>query len=91
MSNMSASVIDWKSADRLGVGDGRDRGLGEIGGDAGVLGRAAEPEEAEPRHQHDAGQGIDHRLAAADARIVAREIVLVAVDEGRDRLARRRA
>ena len=54
-----------EAADRLGVGDGRDRGLGEIGGDAGVLGGAAESVEAEPRHQHDAGQGIDHFLVAA--------------------------
>ena len=81
---MSASEIDWKRPIASASVMHCDRGLGEIGGDARVLLRAAEPEQAEPRHQHDAGQRIEHLLAAADAGVVAREILLVVVDEGRD-------
>ena len=60
-----------EAADRFGVGDGLDRGFGEVGGDARILLRAAEAEQAEPRHQHDARQRIEHLLDAADARVVA--------------------
>ena len=73
----------------LGIGDGRNGGLGEIGGDRRILARAAEPEQAEPRHQHDAGQRIEHRLGAAAAGVVAREVVAVVRDEGRHCRARR--
>ena len=79
----------FETADRLGIGDGRDGGFGEIGGDRGILARAAEPEQAEPGHQHDAGQRIEHRLGAAAAGIVAGEIVAVMRHEGRDHRPRR--
>ena len=46
--------------DRLRIRDGRDRGFGEIGGDPRVLLGAAEAEQAEARHQHDARQRIEH-------------------------------
>ncbi len=39
---------------------------------------AAETEQAKARHQHDAGQGIELALDAADALVVAREIVPIA-------------
>ena len=42
----------------------------------------AEAEQAEARHQDHPRRRIEHRLDAADARVVAREIVLVLVDEG---------
>ena len=68
-----------EAADRLGVGDGFDRGSRrDRRRCARPACRAAEPEQPEPRHQHDAGQGIDHRLAAAEARVVALEIGAVA-------------
>ena len=60
MSNMSASEIDFEAADRLGVGDGLDRAFGEVGGDARLLLGAPEAEQAEPRHQRDARQRIEH-------------------------------
>ena len=50
-----------------------------------VLGACAEPEEAEARHQHDAGQGIVH-CGAAGARFVACEIAPVVADERLRRL-----
>ena len=49
-----------EAADRLGVGDGLDRGFGEVGGDARVLLAAAEPEQAEAGHQ-------DHARAAGSS------------------------
>ena len=68
-----------EAADRLGVGDGlRSRPRRDRRRSRASFADAAEAEQAEPRHQHDAGQRIEHRLAAADARVVAREIVLVA-------------
>ena len=73
-----------EAADRLGVGDGFDRGLGEVGGDPRVLLAAAESEQADPGHQHHARRRIEHGLDAADARIVAAEIVPVALAVGRD-------
>ena len=66
---------------RFGIRDGLDRGLGEIGGDARVLLRAAEPEQAEPRHQHDARHRIEALLDAAAARVVGGEIGAVFADE----------
>ena len=57
-----------------------DRGLGDVGGDRCVLGAGAQAEQAEAGHQHDARQRIVHRRAAG-ARVVAREIGLVVVDE----------
>ncbi len=67
-----------EAADGFGIGDDLDRSFSELGRDAGVLGGAAEPVKAKARHQHHAGQGIEHPLAAADARVMAREILLVA-------------
>ena len=73
-----------EAADGFGVGDGRNRGLGEVGGDLRVLLAAAEPEQADAGHQHHARQRIEHGLDAADAGVVAREIVLIALAVGRD-------
>ena len=77
-----------EAADRFGIGDALDRGFGEIGCDPRVLLRAAEPEQAETRHQDHARRGIEHGLAAAEARVVALEICLVVLDEFGRRLAR---
>ena len=66
---------------RFGIRDGLDRGLGEVGGDARVLLRTAEPEQSEPRHQHDARHRIEALLDAAAARIVGGEIGAVFADE----------
>ena len=62
MSNMSASSIDLEASERFRVRDRLDRGLGEVGGDAGVLRGAAETKKAEPGHQHHARQRIEHFL-----------------------------
>ena len=52
--------------------------------------RAAEPEQADARHQHHARQGSSMVLIAADAGVVAGEIVLVVSPIGRDGVARPR-
>ena len=75
-------------ADRLGVADAFDPGFGDIGGDDRVAFGAAETEQAEAGHQHDAGQGIELVLDAADALVVAREIVSIARGELARPLAR---
>ena len=67
-----------EAADRLRIGDALDRGFGDVGGDAGVALGAAEAEQAEARHQHDAGAGIEFMFDMADARIVLLEIAVIA-------------
>ena len=47
-----------ETADGLGVRDGLDRCLGEVGGNLGVFLGASKAEQAEPRHQHHTGQRI---------------------------------
>ena len=79
----------FEPADRLGVGHGLDRRLGEVGGDSGVPGIAAEPEEAEPRHQDDPRHRVELALRHRLARVVAGEIGVVVGDETIDRLAHR--
>ena len=64
-----------EAADRFGVGDDCDPFLGDVSGDHGVALRPTKPEQAEPAHQHDAGQGIELLLDAADAFVVALEIM----------------
>ena len=53
----------------------------------GVLRGAAKPEQAEARHQHDAGQGVERRAVAAHARVVRREIGAIPGREVRGRRA----
>ena len=65
-SNMSASEIDSNWPMRFGIADHGHPFLGDVGGDGGVAFGAAETEQAQPRHQHDAGQGIELALDAAD-------------------------
>ena len=81
---MSASGIELEAADRFRIGDGLDRGLRQVGGDARFFLGPPEAEQPEPRHQRDTRQWIERLLDAADARIVAGEIGLVVVDERRD-------
>ena len=72
-----------EAADRLGVGDAFDRGLGEIGGDRRVLlacGRARTGRGPAPARRAAADRASS---GAADAGVLAREIGLVVVDEGR--------
>ena len=88
-SNMSNSPIDWNCADRLGVGDDGDGRLGDVGGDARIGLAAAEAEQAEPRHQDDPRQRIEHDPRLPEARDVALEIGLVVGDEFARRLPRR--
>ena len=52
---------------------------------AGLPGRQAKAEQAEARHQHHAGQGVERLAAAADARVVRLEIGPVPADEVRRR------
>ena len=54
-----------------------DPRLGDIGSDDRIAFGAAKTEQAEPGHQHDAGQGIELMLDAAHAFVVARKIVAV--------------
>ena len=62
-----------EASDRFGPGNPFDRRLGDVGGDACILCAGAQSEQAEPRHQDHAGQGIVHG-GAARALFVAREI-----------------
>ena len=78
-----------EAADGLRIGDGGNRGLGEVGGDARVLLAAAEPEQADAGHQHHARRGIEHGLDPADAGVVAGKIVPVGFAVGRDGVADR--
>ena len=73
---MSASEIDSKRPMASASLHAFDPGLGDIGGDHGVVFRPAEAEQAEAWHQHDAGQGIELVLDAADALIVTLEILV---------------
>ena len=63
-----------------------DRVFGDVGGDGRILRRCAEAEQADARHQHHARVRIELLLDAVQPRIVAREIFVVARDEGIDRL-----
>ncbi len=78
-----------EAADRFGIADAFDPGLGDVGGDRRhrVLERP-ETEQSEPGHQHDAGQGIEFVFDAAGALVVPFEIIVVARDELADPLAR---
>ena len=74
-SNMSASRDRLEAADRLGVGDGLDRGFGEVGGDARVLGRCGRARTG--RAPAPARRGAADRaccLLPPHARVVALEI-----------------
>ena len=75
------------AADGLGVGDDLDRVLGEVGGDRGVLRRAAQAEQADARHQHDARAAVELGFDPADGGILAGEIGIVFGDEFRHGLA----
>ena len=68
-------------ARRLRIGDDGDGRLGDIGGDPRIGLAAAEAEEAEPRHQDDPRQRVEHGPRRSDARGVALEIGLVVGDE----------
>ena len=75
MSNMSASEIDSKrpiasASVMVSIADSARSAAMR----ASLL-RAAETEQAEPRHEHDARQRIERPLAAADARVMAREVI----------------
>ena len=61
-SNISASEIDSNLPIASRIADALDPRLRDIGGDDGVCLAAAETEQAKPRHQHDAGQGIELAL-----------------------------
>ena len=78
-----------EAADGFRIGDGGNRGFGEIGGDVRVLLAAAEPEQADTGHQHHARRGIEHGLDPADARVVAGEIILIGFAICRDGVADR--
>ncbi len=78
-----------EAADRLGIGDGGNRGLGKVGGDLRVLLAATEAEQADAGHQHHARRGIEHGLDAADAGVVAGKIAFVGFAIGRDGVADR--
>src|SRR5262249_55845674 len=85
-SNMSASEIDSK----------RPMASASVMVSTAASARSAATlasflEQAEPGHKHHAGQGIEHRLDAAAARIMAYEVVPVVFDErGGGRLRARR-
>ena len=79
----------FEPADRLGVGHGLDRRQSEVGGDPGVPGVAAEPENTEPRHQDDPRHRVELALRHRLARVVAGEIGMVFGGETIDRLAHR--
>ena len=70
-----------EAADRLGIGDDLGRALREIGGDLGVLLRTSKAEQAEAGHERDARQRVEWALDPAGARILSREIGLVALAE----------
>ena len=78
-----------EAADRLGIRDGGNRSLREIGGDFRVLLAASKAEQADARHQHHPRYRIEHSLDAADARIVAVEIAFVIFAIRRDSVADR--
>ena len=78
-----------EAADGFRIGDGGNRGFGEVGGDARILLAAAEPEQADAGHQHHARRGIEHGLDPADAGVIAGKIVLVGFAIGRDGVADR--
>ncbi len=78
-----------ESADRLGVGHGRDRRLRDIGGDPRVPGIAAEPEEPQPRHQDDPRHRVELALGYLLARIVTGEIRMIFGGETVDRIVYR--
>jgi hypothetical protein len=66
-----------EAADALGIGDHLDRGLGQVGGDARVLGTGAEREQADARHQDDARRRVELLLLDRGFGVVAREIGVV--------------
>ncbi len=84
-SNMSASEIDSKRPTASASVMVATAASARSAAMRGVLARAAEPEQAEPRHQHHPRQRIEHRLGAAAAGIVALEIAPVILHEGGDR------
>jgi hypothetical protein len=66
-----------EAADRLGVGDHPDGGLGQIGGDGGILGRGADAEQTDAGHEDQPRHGVEFDLDAADAGVLAREHLVV--------------
>ena len=70
-----------EAADGLGIRDDLDRALRQVGGDACIFFRSAEAEQAEAGDERDPRQRIERLLDAADARILAGEVVVVVLDE----------
>ena len=88
-SNISASEIDSNRPIASASATPSIHCFGDVGGNDGVLLGAAEAEQAEAGNQDDAGQGIELPLAAADALVVALEIVSIILDESFDRCSAR--
>ena len=59
-----------EAADALGIADDRHPFFGNVGGDGGVAFGAAQTEQAQARHQRDAGQGIEFLLGTAGTLVV---------------------
>ena len=88
-SNMSSSADRLEAADRFGVGDGLDRGFGEVGGDARVLLRRPSPNRPTPGTSTTRGTGSSSFLMPPTRALLRVEIVLVVRDEAsRPRRAR---
>ncbi len=71
-------------ADRFGIADHRDGVLGDVGGDGGILGAAADTEHAHPRHQDDARQRIQFFFLHRTLGVVLFEIAVIARHVTRD-------
>jgi hypothetical protein len=69
------------AADRFGIGDDADRVLGKVGGNARVLRRAAEAEQADARHEHDARRRVELGLCRSRSRVLTVEIAVVFAGE----------
>ena len=89
MSNRSASLTDSNRPTASASVTVSIVDLGDVGGDRGVPGAAAEPEEPEPRHQDDPRHRVELALRRRLARVMAGEIGVVVGDETIDRLAHR--
>ena len=75
-----------KTSDSFGISDGFYCGFGEIGSDARILLAAPQAEQSEPGHEYNAGQGIEHPLAAVATRVVVLEVRPIARCEFGDRV-----
>ena len=76
-----------EAADGFGVAYGFDPRLCNVGRDHGVTLRSTEPEQAETRHEHEAGQGIELLFDAAEAFIVVLEVLSIARHKCPNRVA----